>query len=69
MGAWYNENNSGIVVSTRVRLARNLSGMPFPSRMTDQQRKELKEKVKKTTSGALQVRLVLADLVLKFITI
>jgi len=46
MGAWYNENNSGIVVSTRVRLARNLSGMPFPSRMTDQQRKELKEKVK-----------------------
>jgi len=35
-----------IVVSTRIRLARNLRGIPFPSRMSDVQREELKEKVK-----------------------
>lgn len=46
------ENNSqkDIVVSTRIRLARNLSGIPFPSRMTDSQREELKEKVKTAIS-------------------
>lgn len=47
MSRWYKENgDSGIVVSTRVRLARNLSGLPFPSRMTEVQRTELKKKVK-----------------------
>lgn len=49
MSSWYKADNktSDIVVSTRIRLARNLEGMPFPSRMTTQQRQELKEKVKK----------------------
>ncbi len=35
-----------VVVSTRIRLARNLSGIPFPSRMTDAQREQLKTQVK-----------------------
>ena len=45
---WYkNKGNEGdIVLSTRVRLARNLSGIPFPSRMSNEQRANLKEKVK-----------------------
>lgn len=35
-----------VVVSSRVRLARNLSDYPFPSRMSDKQRDEVIEKVK-----------------------
>ena len=48
MSSWYKADNktSDIVVSTRIRLARNLKGLPFPSRMTDSQRQELKAKVK-----------------------
>lgn len=45
MGSWYKENN-GIVVSSRIRLARNLSDLPFPSQMNDEQLNELKYKVK-----------------------
>ncbi len=45
MSNWYNEKN-GIVISTRVRLARNLSGIPFPSCMTKEQLEELKARVK-----------------------
>ncbi len=48
MSSWY--KNSGpsddIAVSSRIRLARNLSGIPFPSRMTTEQRIELNKKVK-----------------------
>lgn len=49
MSNWYCNNSpeEDIVVSTRVRLARNLSGIPFPSRMTAEMREELKQKVKK----------------------
>ena len=46
MSSWYTENNGFEVISTRIRLARNLRGLPFPSRMTALQRKELKNKVK-----------------------
>ena len=46
MSNWYNENSENIAVSTRIRLARNLSGLPFPSRMTAEQFSELNEKVK-----------------------
>ena len=47
MSNWYSEaSTSNIAVSTRVRLARNLSGLPFPFRMTSQQREELKNRVK-----------------------
>ena len=48
MSNWYitNENNNKIAVSSRIRLARNLKGFPFPSRMTCEQRKELNLKVR-----------------------
>lgn len=48
MSSWYKADNkaSDIVVSTRIRLARNLEGLPFPSRMTTEQRVELKKRVK-----------------------
>lgn len=50
MSSWYLSDNSEIVVSTRIRLARNIRGIPFPSRMTAEQRKELKDKVKNAIS-------------------
>jgi len=48
MSSWYTDNSvdNKIVVSTRVRLARNLKGIPFPSRMSEEMRDELKAKVK-----------------------
>lgn len=36
-----------VAVSSRIRLARNIEGLPFPSRMNDTDRKNLNEKVKK----------------------
>ncbi len=47
--SWYTEKapENDIVVSTRIRLARNLAGVPFPSRMTDEQRIQVNEQVKK----------------------
>lgn len=49
MSNWYldKSNDNHIVVSSRIRLARNIAGLPFPSRMTQAQRKELNERVKK----------------------
>ena len=49
MSSWYAQKSpqDDIVVSTRIRLARNLAGIPFPARMTAEQRKELNLKVKK----------------------
>ena len=48
MSCWYKtpSENADIVVSTRIRLARNLEGVPFPSKMTESQKQELKAKVK-----------------------
>lgn len=48
MAAWYTHHapNDDIAVSTRIRLARNIEGFPFPSRMTDEDRKKLNESVK-----------------------
>lgn len=48
MSSWYTVSapENDIVVSTRIRLARNLSDMPFPAKMTDAQREELKIRVK-----------------------
>lgn len=34
---WYENNNNDIVVSTRIRLARNLEGVPFPNALRDTQ--------------------------------
>jgi protein arginine kinase len=41
-----------IAVSSRIRLARNLKGFPFPARMTTEQRKELNLKVKEALLGS-----------------
>lgn len=48
MSCWYKatSKDADIVVSTRIRLARNLEGVPFPSKMTESQKQELKAKVK-----------------------
>ena len=45
--SWYLEagNDSDIVLSSRIRLARNLSGMPFPNRMNDEQRTKALEQI------------------------
>ncbi len=49
MGSWYMQKApmDDIAVSSRIRLARNLKGIPFPTRMTGEQRKELNKRVKK----------------------
>jgi len=48
MNKWYTScgNQSDTVISTRIRLARNIAGLPFPSRMTADQRKEVNLAVK-----------------------
>lgn len=48
MSSWYTTHapEDDIAVSTRIRLARNLSGLPFPARMSSEQRRELNLKVK-----------------------
>lgn len=38
--------SDAVIISSRVRLARNLKDYPFPNRMSDSQRDELAEKVK-----------------------
>ncbi|MBR7071003.1 MAG: protein arginine kinase [Clostridia bacterium] len=52
MGSWYCEqsNENPLVISTRIRLARNLSDIPFPSRMNEEQRKDLCHRVEKAVS-------------------
>ncbi len=48
MSSWYKDagDESGIVVSSRIRLARNIEGVPFPKRMSDAQKLEFLEKIK-----------------------
>ena len=48
MSSWYMADikDADIVVSTRIRLARNIRGIPFPQRMNSAQKQELKSKVK-----------------------
>lgn len=47
MGSWYKEfgDQGDIVISTRIRLARNLSGTPFPGRLDVEKLKEINQKV------------------------
>lgn len=49
MSYWYNVSapQDDIAVSTRIRLARNINGIPFPSKMTEKQFDEVNEKVRK----------------------
>ena len=48
MSSWYKDagDASGIVVSSRIRLASNIEGVPFPKRMSDAQKLEFLEKIK-----------------------
>ena len=41
---WYKNNNGGIVISTRIRLARNIDSVPFPASLKD--KKEVTNKIK-----------------------
>lgn len=45
---WYelNGKDGDVVISTRIRLARNLKDYPFPCRCTQQQKQEITDKVK-----------------------
>lgn len=43
--------SDAVIISSRVRLARNLRDYPFPNRMTDAGREEICEKVKAVTCG------------------
>jgi protein arginine kinase len=54
MSNWYKDVSidNTIAVSSRIRLARNLKGFPFPARMTTEQRKELNLKVKEALLGS-----------------
>ncbi len=42
---WYNDKNDGIVISTRIRLARNLDKTPFPSILDDGKKAEVTKKL------------------------
>lgn len=53
MSNWYNSQKIGsVAVSTRVRLARNIVGLPFPSKMTDDQRKCLRDTVEEAVKNS-----------------
>lgn len=43
---WYNDLNDGIVISSRIRLARNLNKTPFPANLSEDKRKEVLKKLK-----------------------
>lgn len=47
MSKWYSAQgaNSDVVLSSKIRLARNLKGIPFPCRMTDDLRKSVCKKL------------------------
>lgn len=50
---WYQTEgkNADTVISTRLRLARNLNGYPFPHLMSEEQKKEVNEKVRDALIG------------------
>lgn len=52
--AWYNENGSesDVVISSRVRFARNLEAYPFGDKLTDAGRSEIIDKVTKSLAPA-----------------
>lgn len=64
MGYWYNNEygKDNIAISTRVRLARNIVGFPFPSKMNDAQREELSKKVKNSINGLGEYKLKFIDM-------
>ena len=61
---WYNKagNESSIVLSTRVRLARNLTQFPFPARLDAEKRKQIGEIVKTTLDNSKEINLGFVDM-------
>ena len=57
---WYEENLKTPAVSTRIRLARNIEGIPFPSRLSRDKLKEtckmISETIKLCDFGGLRLR-------------
>ena len=49
---WYNDNskNSDVVISSRIRLARNLSNYPFSSKLSETQASNLVDEVNRLHS-------------------
>ena len=64
MEKWYQRSGEqdDIIVSTRVRLARNVADLPFPGKMTDGQREELAKRAEQALEGQALRRLDLAKL-------
>ena len=52
---WYQLSGpeGDVVLSTRIRLARNLSGIPFPAQMTAEQKKEVSEKIRAAVPASM----------------
>ncbi len=48
---WYKDKNDGIVISTRIRLARNIKKYPFPNAMTDAQIKTAVSDIENAITG------------------
>ncbi len=48
MSSWYSDinNYNDIIVTSRIRLARNIEGIPFPTRMTEAMRKDVNCRVR-----------------------
>ncbi len=48
MSSWYTQQgkNSDVIITSRIRLARNISGIPFNSRLNAEEQKQIKERVK-----------------------
>lgn len=53
MRNWYKtvDLENSLVVSSRIRLARNIKGVPFPKRMNDTQKEETLQKIKNLLDG------------------
>ncbi len=53
MSNWYEtiSKSNASVISSRIRLARNIKGIPFPKRMNDSQAQEVLNKIKRLLDG------------------
>lgn len=45
---WYKDYKDGIIVSTRIRLARNLDKIPFPAKLSDTEKTKIKAELEKS---------------------
>lgn len=61
---WYRRhgNEGDVVISTRIRLARNLPQYPFPCRMTDEQKREVADTVRRAMQGETMNCLVMSGM-------